>query len=193
MNDVIEEERHEAVSAGDEPVSGRSSPFGHVEWGFSALERWLSYFGLIFLIGLMLMVVVEVVARYIFNKPVHGYIDIMEMMMAILVFLTLAYCQREGGHIRMEIFMTRGLAAGRPYFTAELFHVTLSLLGFAIIAYFSITEAIHAYDINDRSMTLLWPTWPAKSLISVGAIFLCLRFVVQLFQYAGKVISGAKS
>ena len=192
MSKVNREERTEEVMARGVAVSERSSPLDYTDRKFSAIERWLGYLGMTFLIGLMAMVVVEVVARYVFNRPMHGYIDIMEMMMALLVFLTLAYCQHEGGHIRMEMFMTRVLKEGRRYHVAEFFHLLISVVGFSIIAFFSLKEAQHAYAINDLSLTIYLPTWPAKMATAIGSIFLCLRFVMQMFQSVTQVVVGVR-
>lgn len=190
MSEVSREERGESASSGVEAGSGRSSPLEYTDSWFSAVERWLSYLGMIFLIGLMAMVVFEVAARYVFNKPIHGYIDIMEMMMALLVFLTLAYCQGKGGHIRMELFMTRVLKGGRRYHLTELFHLLISLVVFGVIAFFMVKEVQHAYAIGDLSLTIYLPTWPAKMLAAIGAVFLCLRFILQMVQSVRKAAVG---
>ena len=93
--------------------SEHSTPLASAEKGFDTAERWLNYIGVTFTISLMLMVVTQVNARHIFNSPLVGYIDIMQMLMVPLVFLCIAYCQREGGHIRVEVFMSRVLKGGR--------------------------------------------------------------------------------
>ena len=192
MSEVSREERTEEVAGSKASASGRSSTLDYTEKGFSAVERWLSYLGLICLIGLMGMVVFEVIARYAFNRPFQGYIDVMEMMMAALVFLTLAYCQREDGHIKMEVFMTRVLKGGRRYYATESFHLLVSLIGFAIIAFFSTDQVLHAYNIGDVSMTIHLVTWPARALVAIGAIYLCLRFIMQLVQSLTKVVVGGE-
>ena len=192
MSEVNREERTEEAIGGEVAVSERSSLLDYTDRGFGAVERWRGYLGMIALIGLMAMVVVEVVARYVFNHPMQGYIDIMEMMMVLLVFLSLAYCQREGGHIRMELFMTRVLRGGRRYHLAEFFHLLISLAGFGVIAFFAAKEVLHAYNIGDVSMTVHLPTWPARMLAATGAIFLCLRFILQMLQSLREVAVGVK-
>ena len=67
------------------------------------LTALISGFGIF---GLMLIGVVHVFGRKFFNMPIFGYIDIVEIMMSFLVFLGLAYTERLGGHIRMELFVT---------------------------------------------------------------------------------------
>lgn len=203
MSNVNREERTEKAAGEEVAVSERSSLLDYTDRGFGAAERWLGYLGMIFLIGLMAMVVVEVVVRYSSNflikagmdigiRPIQGYIDIMEMMMVLLVFLTLAYCQREGGHIRMEMFMTRVLRGGRRYHLAEFFHLLISLVGFGIIALFAVVETLHAREVGDSTMTIYLPTWPVRLLAATGAIFLCLRFILQMVQSLREVAVGVK-
>lgn len=189
MSEVISEERAEEASV-VATVTGRSSPLDYTHRGLGFVETWLAYAGMVFLIGLMGMVVMEVFLRYVFNNPIQGYIDIMEMMMVALVFLTLAYCQREGGHIRMEMFMTRVLVGGRRYHAVEFFHLALSLAAFGMIAYFSTNEVFHAYEIGDVTMTVHLPTWPARVTVALGSIVLCLRFILQMFTSARHVAVG---
>ena len=192
MSNVNREERTADTAGKGIVVSKRSSLLDYTDRGFGVAERWLGYLGMIFLIGLMAMVVFEVVARYVFNHPMQGYIDIMEMMMVLLVFLTLAYCQREGGHIRMELFMTRVLRGGRRYHLAEFFHLLISLVGFGIIALFAVVETLHAREVGDSTMTIYLPTWPVRLLAAIGAIFLCLRFILQMVQSLREVAVGVK-
>ncbi len=191
MNDALIDTLVEEGSTGG-TTSGRSPTFDNIERGFSAAERWLSYLGLVGLLGLMGMVVAEVVGRYIFNSPIPGYIDYMEMMMTVLVFLTLAYCHKQGGHIRMEIFMTRVVKGGRPYDLLEIFHSMVSLAAFAALAYYMSGKAIEAYVIHDIALAIALPTWPAKSLIAIGAIFLCLRFIINIIGFGMKVVTGVQ-
>ncbi len=192
MSKVNREESSEKIAGGEAVVSKRSSLLAYADMGFGAIERWLGYLGMAFLIGLMAMVVLEVVSRYVFGNPIVGYIDIMRMMMAVLVFLTLAYCQRQGGHIRMELFMTRVLKGGRRYHLVEFSHLLLSLAGFGVIAISSLHGALEDYAIGDVSSVLYWPIWPTKMLVAIGAIFLCVRFILQMFYSMSQVVVGVK-
>jgi len=153
-----------------------------IDSSFAALERWLGYLGMGFLVGLMVMVVFEVSARYIFGMPLKGYIDIMEMMMAVLVFLSLAFCQAEGGNIRMELFMDKVLKNGRRYWAVETFHLLTAAVGFGVIAVYSCTNALNAYRVGDATMSIHLPIWPARVLVAVGAAVLFIRFILQLIQ-----------
>jgi C4-dicarboxylate transporter DctQ subunit len=181
-------------TAGEVKTAERSSLLKRVDGWLAWAENGLNYGGMVVIIALMTMVVIQVTGRYIFNRPIQGYIDYMEMMMAVLVFLTLALCQREGGHIRMDMFMERVLKGGLPYKIDEFVQLLFSFIGFAIIAVFSMIWAINAYKIGDGTVTVMFPTWPAKSLVAIGSIFLSFRFVIQMVQsVAGMLVKEGGS
>jgi len=170
----------------------RSSPLARIVGGSESIDTWLNYLGMVFTVALMMNTVVQVVARWVFNSPIKGYIDLEEMLMALLVFLSAAYCQLKGGNIRFEMFMTDVLKEGRAYHAVEVIWLLISLLGFAMIAIFSLGAAIHAYAISDVTMTVHWPVWPAMFGAAIGSIFLCVRLLIQTIQHASWTVLGTK-
>ena len=115
------------------------------------------------------------------------------MMMALLVFLSAAYCQLKNGNIRFEMFMTDVLKGGRPYHIAEVIYLLISLFGFGMIAIYSFGVAVHAFTIKDVTMTIHFPIWPAMFGAAIGSIFLCIRLLFQLVQHGTWAVLGAKT
>jgi len=146
-----------------------------------------------FIILLMLMTLVNVIGRLpLLNRPFKGYIDAQQMMMALLVFLSLAYCQLKKGNIRFELFMTKVLKEGRAYHLAEVFYLLIALTGFAMIAIYSLQTAIHSFVIGDVTPSVHWPIWPAQLGTAIGSIFLCVRLIIQIIQNATWAVAGTK-
>lgn len=166
------------------------SSLATTEKGIRATENWLNYIGVVFTILLMLMVVLQVILRYFFRSPISGYIDIMEILMVPLVFLCLAYCQREGGHIRFEVLMTGTLRKGRSYYAMECLHLFLTLVAFSVITYYSLTLALQARAIGDITLNLYLPTWPARMSAAIGSFFISLRFFVQLLDNLNMAVTS---
>ena len=81
------------------------------------LESLLNLLGGLTLFALVGLAVVHVLSRKFFNAPVPGYVDWTQQFMALFAFLGLAYTQREGGHIRMDIVV--GSLRGRSLWVAE--------------------------------------------------------------------------
>ena len=92
--------------------------------------------------ALMLVGVVHVLGRKFFDMPIFGYIDIVEIMMAFMVFLAIAYTERLGGHIRMELFV--GMLKGRWLALFELVGVVLGLVIVAVLLVYSWDHAMRA-------------------------------------------------
>jgi len=90
------------------------------------LEQYLALTGGIVILALMLLAVAQIVGRKLFNAPIPGFIDWVEQFMTVFAFLGISYCQRLGGHIRMDIVV--GLLRGRALWGAEFVSALVMLL-----------------------------------------------------------------
>ncbi|MFS8180239.1 TRAP transporter small permease subunit [Pseudovibrio denitrificans] len=136
---------------------------------------------------LMLLAVVQVVGRNLFNQPVPGFIDITEQAMAVFAFMGIAYCQRVGGHIRMELVI--GVFKGRAQWIAEFLGVFAILLVISVLIYGSYLHFDRAWTFGDSTMDISIPTWPSKLAVPVALSLLWLRLVLQLFGYCRLLIN----
>lgn len=173
------------------PILKQFPIFGYTERFIASIDTVLNLVSVTFIMFLMLFAAAEIVGRYLFNHPIPGHVEIVELIMAAVVFLGIAYTQRVGGHIRMELFITRVLR-GRSYHIAEALTLILSLLAFSIITVASFRFALDAYDIGDTTTYILWPTWPSKLCIPIGSFMLCLRFLLQLIQHIAQAVVGVE-
>ena len=112
------------------PVLSDDSTLSRLDRAWLRLESWMNLTAGITIFALVFLAVVHVLSRKILNAPVPGYVDWTQQFMAIFAFLGLSYCQREGGHIRMDILI--GQLHRRPLWIAEwlstLFMLILDLL-----------------------------------------------------------------
>ena len=65
-----------------------------IDQAYHGLEKALNYLAATFLFALMLLACSEVVARKLFNSPIHGQADLVEIAIPTMGFFGLAYCQR---------------------------------------------------------------------------------------------------
>jgi C4-dicarboxylate transporter, DctQ subunit len=172
MSEIVNKEKKDSSS---------SSFFEKVNSAVSHLENISNYIAMLFITILMLMVVVEVFARYVINYPIEGYIDFMEMFMVVVVFFTLSICQREGGHIRMELFINKILKGYARKIASTLF-LLVSFFGIFIITIYSWQSVIHSYHTGDSTLALHMATWPARLFVPIGCGLLCARFLLQICQ-----------
>ena len=60
-----------------------------------------------------------------------SYVDIIEIIMSVFAFMGIAYCQRLGGHVRMEIILK--MFKGRLFWIAELFGGVVAMIIIVIL------------------------------------------------------------
>jgi TRAP-type C4-dicarboxylate transport system permease small subunit len=147
--------------------------------------------------SLMLLAVISVSGRHLINQPLPGYVDWIEQAMPLIAFMGIAFTQRDGGHIRMDILISK--LRGRALWTVEFITVLLILLVMLLITWGSWAHFHRSFDLSapmwsrDSSMDIALPLWPAKLLAPVAFGVLCLRCVVQLCAYAKAIIYNETS
>jgi C4-dicarboxylate transporter DctQ subunit len=179
------------LSEGQSPVWKRSVVFQRFEGVLSTIEDYLNLASVFIIMFLMFFATTEIIGRYIFNSPVPGHVEIVELIMVGIVFFGIAYTQRVEGHVRMELFVTRVLK-GRSYHIAEAITNILSLFVYIFILVYSFKATLFAFQIGDNTAYLYWPTWPAKLAVPIGSFFLCIRFAVEVIQHTAQAIVGVE-
>lgn len=159
-----------------------SSVLSRVDVLLYKLESMLTLLGggVIFL--LVFLATANVLGRWFLSLPITGYIDWVEQSMAFFAFLGLAYTQRDGGHIRMDMLV--GHIHGRLLWAIE-FISTLLMFGITLVLiYGSYLHFLRAYQLGDSSLDIDLPTWPAKLVVPFALSVLALRLMLQLWGYA---------
>lgn len=179
---------HAEASDPTRDTGGRAlGAIDHLAHRIEKFTALISGFG-IFL--LMLIGVAHVLGRKFFNLPIFGYIDIVEIMMSFLVFLGLAYTERLGGHIRMELFV-RALK-GRWLALFEILGVVLGLATVGVLLVYSWDHAMRALYLGDSSIDAQLPLWPSKIVVPVALAMLFVRLLVSLWAYLRVAIDPSK-
>jgi TRAP-type mannitol/chloroaromatic compound transport system permease small subunit len=127
---------------------------------------------------MMVLGVVQIVTRTIFNSPVAGYIDMVELSMASMAFLGAAYCQRLGTHIRMDLVVSH--LSGRKYWALEIFSTLVGMFIIAVLVWYGAGHFWRAYTLGDTTIDAEFVVWPSKLLVPVAFSIWFLRLGVQL-------------
>lgn len=158
------------------------------------LERLLALLSGLAVFSLMVLAVVSVGGRNAFNAPLPGYVDWIEQAMPLIAFMGIAYVQRDGSHIRMDIVISR--LRGRALWLFELISVLLILLLMIALVYGSWSHFLRSFDFaaplwsRDSSIDIGLPIWPAKLLAPVAFGVLCLRLLLQVWGYGRAFVLG---
>ncbi len=127
---------------------------------------------------MMVLGVVQIVMRTIFNSPVAGYIDMVELSMASMAFLGAAYCQRLGTHIRMDLVVSH--LSGRKYWALEIFSTLVGMFIIAVLVWYGAGHFWRAYSLGDTTIDAEFVVWPSKLLVPIAFSIWFLRLTVQL-------------
>jgi C4-dicarboxylate transporter DctQ subunit len=173
------------------PVWKKSTLFRFIERRVSSIEDYLNLASVFIIIFLMFFATAEIIGRYVFNFPIPGHVEIVELIMSGIVFFGIAYTERVDGHVRMELFITRVLR-GRAYHFAEAITSALSFFVYGFILVYSFQNAVEAYRIGDTTTYIYWPTWPSKMAVPLGSLFLCIRFIMEFIQHVAQGIAGVE-
>ena len=172
------------MSENSPPDGGRSTfarRLGAADEGFFKFESALNLIAAIVILGVMFVGVFQVFGRKLLNFPIPGYVDIIELVMTVFAFLSIAYTQRLGGHVRMEIILKR--FRGRALWIVESLG-TLIVIGIvAILAWYGYEHFLRAWTIGDSTIDIEIPLWPSKLLVPVAFAVLLVRLSIQLLGF----------
>jgi TRAP-type mannitol/chloroaromatic compound transport system permease small subunit len=147
--------------------------------------------------SLMLLAVVSVSGRHMINQPLPGYVDWIEQAMPLIAFMGVAYTQRDGGHIRMDIIVSH--LRGRALWTVEFITVLMIFLVMLLITWGSWAHFVRSFDFaapmwsRDSSMDIALPLWPAKLMAPIAFGVLALRCIIQMCAYGKAIINNETS
>ena len=160
------------------------------------LERLCAFISGLTIFSLMFLAVYSVSGRKFFNAPLAGYVDYIEAALPIIAIMGVSYVQRDGSHIRMDIFVS--FLRGRALWLFELISILLILV---LILYLTWGAWLHfdrSFDCSrpfcsrDSSIDIGLPTWPSKLVVPFAFTVLSLRLILQSFGYSRALILGLK-
>ncbi len=157
------------------------APLLFVDRHFSYFENFLAIIAGFVIFMLMIMGSTEIVSRRLFNYPLPGHIDYVELSMALMAFPAAAYCQRLGSHIRMDMLVN--LLKGRPHWIVEALAVLIGLAVIAVIVPGTWSHFMRAYELGDTTMDAGVSVWPSKLMAPFGLSVLWLRLLINFVGY----------
>lgn len=153
------------------------NPLAAADRALTPVENLANMIAAFAILALMCLGVAQIVLRSVFNAPVTGYIDLVELSMATMAFLGAAYCQRLGAHIRMEMLI--GRLHGRALWLAEAFGLLVALFIIGVLVWHGWAHFLRSYTLGDTTIDAEYPVWPSKLLVPVAFGLWWLRLAVQ--------------
>lgn len=164
----------------DQRDPGPRDPIGHFLFVWSQLS---ALGGAVLLIGLCALSVYSVLGRWLFDAPVLGDVELVQMGCALAIAACLPYAQMKSAHVIVDFF-THGAS---PALRRVLDRIAALVLAFAatVIAWRSVAGAWEASQTGETGMILGWPLW--WSYLTLGPGFLLLALTALYTAWRGHV------
>jgi C4-dicarboxylate transporter DctQ subunit len=150
------------------------------------LEMVGAVIGGVMIFASMWVCVLEIFMRKLFNSPLYGQLDLIELSMVTYAILPISYCYRMAGHIRVDIAV--GHLKGRRKWLAEWVASATALALIVALLPGALHYFQNAYSIGDSTINTQWPTWPSKIFAVIGLGILSVRIVLDLWAYGRLIV-----
>jgi len=141
------------------------------------IEVWALLGGMV-LLGIALMSTWSAASGFVFNKPLPGDFELVEMGVAVAVFMFLPYCQLTDANVSADIFTAR--ASQR---TVDLLKLLASLIaiGFGALLIWRMWAGLLDYrQYVETTTTLRIPVWYAYVPILMSLALLMVACAISI-------------
>ncbi|MFC4671402.1 TRAP transporter small permease [Seohaeicola nanhaiensis] len=140
--------------------------------------------------SIMVIVVADVVGRYVFNSPFSWSYDLIGLyLMVAAFFLALPDALTHHDHIAVDLF--------RDSFPPRFKHAALAIgysgasLGIGLIGWGGWLRFTEAWANDDRiAAAVAWPTWVAYALVALGSAAMLLRCLHRVLGHLRAALTG---
>lgn len=149
------------------------------------IERWFMLVAGVAMISIMLIMICDVVARYLFNAPLVWAFEVLtRYLMPGLFFLSVSYALGANKHLYIEV-VQRKLPGRIAHLVLGLAYLPVTLL--IGTATWMKAGATYTSWLHDEVMAggIRWPAWTAGALVVVGLSVLALRIGLTAIHHLG--------
>ncbi len=156
-----------------------------LDWPVSGLVRIIAGMGVVTLTGLMLFTFIDVLLRYIFNRPTVGGFELSEYATAIIVATSIAYTTFKKGHIAVDLVILK-LSQRKQ----EIIKTVTWFLGFILLVLITWQSILYAVELSttfQASASLRIPTPPFVLIVALATVASSLIVGVDIFHRVSKI------
>ncbi|MCL6476928.1 MAG: TRAP transporter small permease [Peptococcaceae bacterium] len=155
------------------------------------LSKMVNNIGVSILMFMMIVMVLDILLRLLFNKPILGLYELVEFMMVVTVFFGFSYTQIEKGHISVEMFVRK--APERVRTVIEAINHFVGMVLFLMICWGGLQQVKNVYLKGDVSAALSIPVWPFVIAVVIGSTLMSLVLLKDVLSCLDQALSGDKT
>lgn len=151
------------------PAAPKRGPYGRA---LMAASKWSAFAGGVIFTGLVIMSVVSIVGRKLFNAPVPGDVEVLQMLAAFASASFFAYTHLMHGDVKVDFF-TAGIASSKRRILDAAGSLLVGLIG-ALLTWRTWVGAVSLREAGETSAILALPVWLAQALMVPSFLLLAL-------------------
>ena len=172
--------------------------------GRPALDRWADFLdrvitpasrmingiGSAAILGMVLLMAVHVILRYVLARPIKGTVELEEFMLVIVVFLGLAYTAVEKKHVRIEFLISRFSRLSRAVINSVTAIASLALC--VLMTWRTAVYALTNWHHKTASVLLNVPVSIFITVVMIGCAMLSLVLLSEFFRAFSEVLTRTR-
>lgn len=134
----------------------------------------------VFVMSIMVVTVVDVLLRFLFNRPIPGSVELCQYFIVVGGFLGLAWCAIKGAHVKVD--MISGLLPPKAIKVSDLINYLVALSIVPLVAWRLFMHARIVQLQRTASSNLEIPAYPFYITAGIGFTLLGLVIIYLLIK-----------
>lgn len=127
----------------------------------------MAYIGVLMLFFMMLIMIIDIIGRFFFNRPVNGTWEIVGLMLVCAGTWCLSYCQQEKRHIQVTIILEQ--FSIRISKSIQGISYLIGCIGFSFLAWQALRlTSTYFFTKGYKTDTLQIPLYPFMFIMAIG-------------------------
>lgn len=130
-----------------------------------------------FLIAIVLVTTTDSGMRYLFNRPIGGSNEIVEILLSFLIMFAIPYCTAERAHIKVDLL--DGFLSSAARRICDLLNGVVGAMALTYLSQRAFRKALDAHEFGDTTIFLSFPQWAIFGVIGLSAACYVLILIWQ--------------
>ena len=142
---------------------------------FDRIVGICAFVGAIFLVFMWGLLSAEVIIRFLVNYSILWVVQVSEVLLATLTFLSAAWLLRKEGHVKVDVIYSR--LNPRAQALLDTIMSTLGIIIFMFLVWYGMKVTIGYFQKGIISLDVLrMVEWPRYAAVTLGSLLLLIQF-----------------
>lgn len=153
--------------------------FSGIDKTLRAVSKYMSYIANFLILGLIGIICLDVVARYVFNSPITWVYELSYIFGAFIAATGIGQLMLDDGNVRVDLFYTK-FSPKVKMIVDTVFSACIFLPAYIMLTKSVIKNCITAYLTGETSVITTWypKLWPIKLVLCIGLVLFLLDYLL---------------